>query len=177
MPYTAMFSLTKPVLRRALWWVALSFALNLLWETAQSPLYVFPGARGIQVAYSILHCTVGDVFISFAGFLLAGFSVRDPDWPFSRPWMGGAIATVVGLLYTVYSEWNNVSQLGSWGYTSAMPLILGIGVAPVLQWLVLPLLTVLCLRKISTADKRAQSSACTGVQTTPHREAQQQAPK
>jgi hypothetical protein len=58
-----------------------------------------------------------------------------------------------------------------------MPLILGIGVVPLLQWLVLPLATVLCLRKISTTQKSTESGGCTDVQMTQHQEAQQKAPK
>jgi hypothetical protein len=93
-----------------------------------------------------MHCTVGDVIIAVAGFVLAGFALQDPDWTFSRPWAGGAIATAFGLIYTAYGEWHNVYQVGSWGYAPDMPLVFGIGVSPLLQWLVVPLLSLSIFR-------------------------------
>jgi len=45
---------------------------------------------------------------------------------------------VMGLGYTVFSEWYNVYRIGSWAYSDAMPLIFGIGLTPLLQWLVVP---------------------------------------
>ena len=44
----------------------------------------------------------------------------------------GAIA------FTAWSEWYNVYRAGSWGYTASMPTIFGIGLSPLLQWLILP---------------------------------------
>jgi hypothetical protein len=172
-----MFCLAKRVLQRALRWAALSFALNLLWETAHSSLYTYPDASGQYIAYAILHCTVGDAFIAMGSFLLASFVLRDRDWPYSQPWAGGAIAAGFGLLYTVFSEWYNVSQTGNWGYAANMPLIFGIGLTPLLQWLVLPSLTVLCLRKIGTTEKRTNSGECTDIRMLDHHETPQPAPK
>ena len=63
----------------------------------------------------------------------------------------GAIATAFGLIYTAYSEWVNVYQIGSWGYAPDMPLVFGIGVSPLLQWLVVPLVTLSILRMPRTA--------------------------
>ena len=42
--------------------------------------------------------------------------------------------------YTVFSEWLNVEVRGSWAYLDLMPTIplLGTGVTPILQWLVVP---------------------------------------
>ncbi len=33
---------------------------------------------------------------------------------------------------------DNVYRAGSWGYTASMPMIFGIGLSPLLQWLILP---------------------------------------
>ncbi|MGC2518172.1 MAG: hypothetical protein WA373_03585 [Burkholderiales bacterium] len=147
MPYNALNCLAKPLLKKALRWAALSLALNLVWEIAQFPLYALAGnPSALGVAYAVVHCTVGDVIIAVAGFVLAGFALRDPDWPSSRPWTGGAIATAFGLIYAAYSEWVNVYQVGSWGYAPDMPLVFGIGVSPLLQWLVVPLLSLSIFR-------------------------------
>jgi hypothetical protein len=47
---------------------------------------------------------------------------------------------LLGLGYTVFSEWLNTQIRQSWSYTAAMPLLppLGTGLTPFLQWLVVP---------------------------------------
>ena len=47
---------------------------------------------------------------------------------------------LLGLCYTVFSEWLNTQVRQSWSYTEAMPLLppLGTGLAPFLQWLIVP---------------------------------------
>jgi hypothetical protein len=49
-------------------------------------------------------------------------------------------AILLGLCYTVFSEWLNTQVRQSWSYTEAMPLVppLGTGLAPLLQWLIVP---------------------------------------
>ena len=50
------------------------------------------------------------------------------------------IATIAGLAYTIFSEWLNVEVRQSWAYSDLMPRLppLGTGLAPVMQWLLLP---------------------------------------
>jgi len=139
--------MARPLLGRTLLWVRLSFSLNLVWEVAQLPLYTIARDPSVaRIAYAVLHCTLGDAIIAAAGFILAGFVFQDADWPSSRPWPGGAVATLFGLAYTTYSEWYNVYEVGAWAYSARMPLVLGIGLAPLLQWLVVPVAMLLIVR-------------------------------
>jgi hypothetical protein len=78
------------------------------------------------------------VVIAVAMFALAGIVLRRADWPASRPWTGGAIVVIGAIAFTSWSEWYNVYRAGNWGYTASMPMIFGIGVSPLLQWIVLP---------------------------------------
>jgi hypothetical protein len=147
MPNTAQSCIAIPLLRRALLWAGLSLALNLVWEVAQLPLYTIARDPSLaRIAYAVLHCTLGDAIIAAASFILAGFVFRDADWPSSRPWSGGVVAIFFGLAYTAYSEWYNVYEAGAWAYSASMPLIFGIGLAPLLQWLVVPIATLLIVR-------------------------------
>jgi hypothetical protein len=57
-----------------------------------------------------------------------------------------AVAIVAGISYTTLSEWLNVSVRGSWAYAPVMPQLFGIGLAPILQWLVVPAATLYMLR-------------------------------
>jgi len=124
---------------RAGLWSALAFVLNLTWEIAQVRLYTIWGeADGLSVAWALFHCSLGDVAIALAMFALAGMVLRRADWPVSRPWTGSAIAVIGAVAFTVWSEWYNVYRAGNWGYTESMPMIFGIGLSPLLQWLILP---------------------------------------
>jgi hypothetical protein len=46
---------------------------------------------------------------------------------------------------------SNVYRVGSWGYTASMPMIFGIGLAPLLQWLILPPVMVSAYRRLGSA--------------------------
>jgi len=63
-----------------------------------------------------------------------------PDWPRSGSREVWLLVLVSGVAYTVYSEWLNVNVRGSWAYAPLMPTlpILGTGLTPLLQWIVLP---------------------------------------
>ena len=129
-------------------WAGFAFALNLVWEIGQLSLYtIYSAGTPREIAFALAHCTAGDVLIAVSSFVLGLLATRRPDWPMSRPLLGGAVAILSGLAYTVFSEWRNVYQTGSWSYTPGMPLLFGIGLAPLLQWIVIPPLCIAGLRK------------------------------
>ena len=134
---------------RAGLWSAIAFVLNLAWEITHVRLYTIGSeADGLRIAWAVFHCSLGDVMIALAMFALAGMVLRRADWPASRPWAGGAIVVIGAMAYTVWSEWHNVYRTGSWGYAAGMPLIFGIGLSPLLQWLILPPAMVVAYRKL-----------------------------
>jgi amino acid transporter len=143
---------TRDVMARAGLWSALAFVLNLTWEITQVRLYtIWAEADRLSVAWSLFHCSVGDVMIALAMFALAGIVLRRADWPPSRPWTGGVIVVIGAMAFTVWSEWYNVYRAGNWGYTASMPMIFGIGLSPLLQWLILPPVMVGVYRKLGSA--------------------------
>ena len=129
-------------------WAALAFVLNLAWEIAHVRLYTIWASDGKTIAWALLHCTLGDVVIALAVYALAGIALWRIDWPTSRPWAGGAIVVVGAMAFTAGSEWYNVYRIGSWSYTTSMPTIFGIGLSPLLQWLILPPVMVGVYRKL-----------------------------
>ena len=70
------------------------------------------------------------------------------------------------MAYTAWSEWYNVYRAGSWGYTASMPLIFGIGLSPLLQWLILPPVLVLAYR---TLVRRCSAGHRAAIPTTSSR--------
>ena len=131
-------------MKHLLRWALFAFALNGVWEAAQLPLYTLwqDTDRQRVISYA-LHCIAGDVLITTALFLMAAAIFRDGAWPAHRPWRGGLGVVAGGLIYTGFSEWYNVYQARAWAYADSMPLVFGIGVAPLLQWVVVPSLMIL----------------------------------
>jgi hypothetical protein len=130
-------------LKHLLRWAALAFVLHGLWEVAQLPLYtLWDDMNRQRVVLYLLHCLAGDVLIASTLFLLAAAFLRDFAWPDHRPWRGGIIIIVIGVVFTGFSEWYNVYQTQAWSYAEAMPLVFGIGLTPLLQWIVVSALMV-----------------------------------
>lgn len=137
--------------RFAPWFLGLSLA----WEIAHSRLYtIWTQASPSWLAYSILHCTIGDLLIGLVSLMLALAVLRQGPLATWRVAPIGALTTAFGTAYTVLSEWMNVRLLQSWTYADSMPtLALGsfeVGVTPLLQWLVLPPLALALALRATT---------------------------
>ncbi|MGH8690465.1 MAG: hypothetical protein ACREUS_05490 [Burkholderiales bacterium] len=91
-------------------------ALNLVWEVAQLPLYTLWQEAPLS------------------------------SWSWIRISIGTALT---GTLYTALSEWTNTT-LFRWSYSELMPTIAfgggEIGLSPLLQWLVVPALSLYLAR-------------------------------
>lgn len=152
----------RAAMARAGVWLGLAFGLNLIWEIAQVRLYTLWGeANIVTVAWALLHCTAGDVVIASALFAVAGMALWRVDWPAVHPWIGGVMVVIGATAYTVWSEWYNVYRAGNWAYTASMPTIFGIGVSPLLQWLIVPPLLVLAYRRLGAPRPGQQNLVAT----------------
>ncbi len=125
-------------------WLA---ALSLAWEAAQVRLYtLWYEADAPYIAFSVLHCTLGDALIGTTALFLALILGREGS-PGQWRWRRIAVLTAsLGAGYTVFSEWMNITILRSWSYTQSMPALqLGefeLGLTPLAQWLLLPPIAV-----------------------------------
>lgn len=129
-------------------WIGWSALLHLAWELVQLPLYSIYHQAGLpEIAFAVAHCTAGDVLISTATYFVAALGARNGGWPVERAGLGLAFVIPAGMIYTVFSEWLNVSVRGSWEYAPAMPQVFGIGLSPLLQWLVVPAVTVFLVQR------------------------------
>jgi len=136
---------------------------NLLWEAAQIPLYTIwrDGSPG-QIAFAVIHCSGGDLLIASAALLGALILLGGRQWPRRRFGVVGVIAVGGGLAYTVFSEWLNTDIRGSWTYSAWMPKlpVIGTGLAPLGQWMVVPPLALLWARHgIRLAEDGPQRAA------------------
>lgn len=129
---------------RYLPWLA---GLNLAWEIAQLPLYTLWHEGSPEfIAFAVAHCTLGDVMIGAAALALALIATRAAEvehWRFVRIALVTALA---GAAYTVFSEWVNTVTPQGWAYSDLMPVLplfgAEIGLSPIAQWLILPLLAL-----------------------------------
>jgi len=127
-----------------------AFLLNLAWEFAQVPL--FAGMRSAPHWTAILVCgraALGDVVIALVAFWVVAAVSGSRTW-ILRP-TGRRVAgfVTVGLLVTIVMEWLATRVLGRWAYAGTMPVVplLGVGVGPLVQWIVLPPLVVWFVRR------------------------------
>ncbi|MBW6402098.1 hypothetical protein KPL78_29900 [Roseomonas sp. HJA6] len=131
----------------------------LVWEVAQLPLYtLWRDASSGTIVYAVLHCTLGDALIGVAALAWALLLAGEDTWP-ARGFTRVLSATVaVGVAYTLYSEWVNVELRQAWAYTEAMPRLpwLGTGLAPLLQWVVVPPLALLAARRANARGPEAR---------------------
>jgi hypothetical protein len=132
------------------------FALNALWEALQMPLYtLWRQGNWYEIIFALVHCTIGDLLIGItvaAGSAAVLFLLtRSPPKLASGAFLG--LFLVLGIGYTVFSEWLNVEVRQTWTYTDQMPVLppLGTGLTPLLQWLIVPTLTwALLARRCNT---------------------------
>lgn len=140
-------------------WTGWALVLNLFWELAQLPLYSYAMGTGLTgVTWGVIHCTAGDAVIALVSFVAAALVTRSSNWPAQRPWPGLLVAGAVGVLWTVYAEWQNVYVRGAWEYAPSMPTIFGIGVLPLLQWVAVPGATLWLVRRFTTNSERCTTS-------------------
>lgn len=134
--------------------IMLGLPLELLWETAQFPLYdVWHQNDWGYILYGLAHCTMGDSLILLVAYEIVALWRRRRDWFLDNVASGGALFTLLGAGYTVYSEVMNVRIKGTWGYTDLMPVvpILDIGGMPLLQWLLIPPILLWLMRQVAIA--------------------------
>ena len=131
------------------WGVALAATLLLhyAWEMLQAPWFdVFAGQSFWEHARPCLRAALGDLAIAVGAYVVTAILFRRTQWPFQTHWFWPSVAWIIlGLVATVaFEKW--ALSVGRWHYTDAMPTIAGIGVAPLLQWIIVPAATLAIVR-------------------------------
>ena len=139
-------------------YLALAAIGHFVWEAAQLPLYTLwrAGTRH-EIVTALIHCTGGDILITTVTLAIACALAQQLRWrAFGRRMIFTAI--VLGVAYTILSEWLNVEIRRSWSYTAAMPVVpfIGTGLTPLLQWLIV---TTLALTVTGYRYRRARPLA------------------
>lgn len=118
-----------------------AFLLNLPWEFWQVPFFAgMPSTAHWEGVRACTRAAAGDAGIALAAFGAVAVLARSRRW-ILRPRRCEAIGFVaVGLLVTIVFEWLATGPLERWRYAPSMPRLplLGTGMLPVLQWIVIP---------------------------------------
>ena len=127
-----------------------AFLLNLAWEFAQVPLFAgMPSAAHWAAIQVCARATMGDVGIAVLAFWAVAIGAGSRRWVLHPTAKHVWAFLAVGVTVTIVLEWLATQVLGRWAYAPAMPVVpgLGVGLVPVLQWVVLPPLVVWFVRR------------------------------
>lgn len=127
------------------------FLLHFVWEMLQIPWFagMLTASHG-TVVWLCTRATGGDVAILLAGFWVGSLAAgRHRDWLVAGERLPAAIVILTGVAVTVVFEWLATGTLDRWQYAEAMPVVpaLGVGLAPLAQWLLLPPLILWLARR------------------------------
>ena len=131
-------------------WTALAgFALlvNFAWEMAQMPLFRMSNPSGWAMLGECTQATAGDAALILLAYGVASLCNRRPRWLRTPRPIEWATFLGVGVAATVGLEWWNVMVRHSWAYRATMPTVAGIGLAPLMQWVILPPLIIWLTRR------------------------------
>ena len=119
----------RPFLRNFIIFGAVSFVLQFVWESVQSPVF-YGGMPSVGI---LLYATAGDVLMAEGLYLLLGLVNQWGNWMMralaGQDWV---IMVLYGLVLSFYGETRGL-WTHRWHYSAAMPLIPGtsVGVVPV----------------------------------------------
>ncbi len=136
--------------------------LNFAWEMLQTRYFVGMAELGWWTATWIcLKATVGDVAMILLALWLVGVATDDKLWIDHDARAPVAAFMALSVLQALALEWYSVRS-GRWSYGPDMPIdpILHLGLAPVLQWFVIPAASAWItkrLRRSSRTGARRQS--------------------
>lgn len=148
-PVSLRYRARSPGMMRWMAFAVFVFMLNFVWEMVQARW--FASMRGLTLWRATLICTwatLGDVLIATIAFAVAAVVAKSVTWPVQRGAILAMIAFVlVGIAISISYEVLALRS-GRWRYDPTMPVLFGIGLPPLLQWILLPTCEVLVFRAL-----------------------------
>lgn len=136
-------------------WIIFVFALHFAWEMAQARWFASMANLPFWTATLLcLRATLGDLAITLVSFFVAAAMARSVEWPVRNFSAGRVLVYVaVGLAITIVIEIIAL-RTDRWSYADNMPTLFGIGVLPLAQWVILPLVALAVFRLIWSVGDR-----------------------
>lgn len=125
-----------------------TFALHFTWEMLQAPAFMAFAGSTWQGTLRCFVAALGDVLIATGAYVVTALAFQRPVWPVRPGWMLPALTWIaVGVIATVAIErWALAG--GRWAYGPEMPVVFGTGLLPLLQWLIVPALTLAVVQQM-----------------------------
>ena len=133
----------------------IGFLLNLVWENAQAPLY--EGYTNFWDHFIICFwASLVDAAVVLLLYCLLTLWYKDFFWIRYINWKSGAVLVILGGGVAIgFEQW--AFSRGMWSYTDRMPVVLlDTGLSPLLQMMLLPLLTFFIIRKVLRLDQEPE---------------------
>lgn len=134
------------------------FALNFVWEMTQASFY--SSMKGLPFWSATWLCTraaAADVALLALCFAIAALVARNAAWPL-RPTLGAMTTFLASCLLVTIGIEHWAIATSRWSYGDDMPLILGVGALPLLQWILIPVLSVFAFRLAARAMIRSSDN-------------------
>ena len=135
----------------------LSFPMHFTWELLQAPLFSgMEKATHIDGIRICLQATLGDMVIALVAFWAAALLAGTRHWVGRPNYRACVLFIGTGLGMTIGLEFLSTEILDRWAYATAMPRLplIGTGLAPVLQWTLIPVVVLWYLRRLSGPGSR-----------------------
>jgi len=121
--------------------IVISFILNFVWEMVQMPLYENFSFSGTTTIFCLL-ASLGDAVMILIIYFIGSALFKSYSWFFRLNLKTIIYIAIAGLVLSVSGELIALN-LNLWNYSSLMPRLFftSIGLSPVLQMVILPILT------------------------------------
>ena len=143
--------------------VLATWVLHFTWEMLQARF--FASMWNLPVQEATLWCAGAagwDVIIQAVAYSAAAITIGHRSWALRRSGFVGPLVVYLatGLTITVVIErW--AVRTGHWRYAPSMPLVAGIGLTPLLQWTIIPLVVLVVTRWVLTSGRPASAHTST----------------
>ncbi len=142
-----------PLIRFLFFLFLVSVVLNFGWEVSQMFLYPLPilSSPAAYQDFVKLHwiASIKDGLIVVGLYLLVAIFTRNVAW--GKRFSSRRLVFLIsfGFLWAVGIEYNAVVVKQVWSYAKTMPLLpgLNVGIVPVVQMMILPLVAIFLVRK------------------------------
>ena len=137
-------------------WLALhGFLVAFVWEMLQMPFYSMDGLSIWRITVNCTIASVGDAGIMVIAYAVASVVAKNRYWLHNRAALPLATYLGTGQVITIAVEFWALRSNWGWRYAEKMPELFGIGVVPLLMWIVVPLVA-LALAARSSKKLRAE---------------------
>jgi hypothetical protein len=140
----------------------IAFLLNLMWESFHAPLYIFKEQSSWSALTTcLLFCAGVDAVMMVFIYWVMALIRQDRRWFLRGRSVDRALFALAALTLAFASEYAAVHYRNLWEYSERMPLIpIGlVGLTPMLQWIILPTVTLQLLPSVGILRNRRRVSA------------------